>query len=149
MHRPRPDPVREGKLRAACDRCHDLKNRCVRIGGPDSRCDRCERLDIDCVYQKSSNMGRPKRQRKNTAVSQFRPSGPQQTTDQQTSGKASERTPEMSVIVAGGSELDGIQMEGDTIPSGSTTLIDSPSDAMSFLMSPKGWTYPSDVKSEK
>ncbi|CAG8887908.1 unnamed protein product [Penicillium egyptiacum] len=50
----------EGKLRAACDRCHELKNRCTRTGGLDSRCDRCERLDIDCVYNTSARMGRPR-----------------------------------------------------------------------------------------
>ncbi|RHZ55503.1 Zn(II)2Cys6 transcription factor domain-containing protein [Aspergillus thermomutatus] len=50
----------ERKLRAACDRCHELKNRCTRTGGPESRCDRCERLDIDCVYNTSARMGRPR-----------------------------------------------------------------------------------------
>lgn len=50
----------EGKLRAACDRCHELKNRCTRTGGSESRCDRCERLDIDCVYNTSAQMGRPR-----------------------------------------------------------------------------------------
>ncbi|KAB8227683.1 Zn(II)2Cys6 transcription factor domain-containing protein [Aspergillus alliaceus] len=50
----------ERKLRAACDRCHELKNRCTRAGGPESRCDRCERLDIDCVYNTSARMGRPR-----------------------------------------------------------------------------------------
>ncbi|PYH37828.1 Zn(II)2Cys6 transcription factor domain-containing protein [Aspergillus neoniger CBS 115656] len=48
------------KLRAACDRCHELKNRCTRTGGPDSRCDRCERLNIDCVYSTTGRMGRPR-----------------------------------------------------------------------------------------
>ncbi|GKZ79778.1 hypothetical protein AnigIFM56816_003984 [Aspergillus niger] len=48
------------KLRAACDRCHELKNRCTRTGGPESRCDRCERLDIDCVYNTTARMGRPR-----------------------------------------------------------------------------------------
>lgn len=51
---------REERLRAACDRCHELKNRCVRAGGPDSRCSRCERLDIDCVYRNVNRMGRPR-----------------------------------------------------------------------------------------
>ncbi|CAI7675003.1 unnamed protein product [Penicillium discolor] len=50
----------QGKLRAACDRCHELKNRCTRTGGSESRCDRCERLDIDCVYNTSAQMGRPR-----------------------------------------------------------------------------------------
>ncbi|KAE8163275.1 hypothetical protein BDV40DRAFT_311847 [Aspergillus tamarii] len=48
------------KLRAACDRCHELKNRCTRTGGPQRRCDRCERLDIDCVYNITARMGRPR-----------------------------------------------------------------------------------------
>ncbi|KAI1085702.1 hypothetical protein F5B20DRAFT_519381 [Whalleya microplaca] len=50
----------DGKLRAACERCRDLKNRCTRTGDPDSRCDRCERLDIDCVYGTNARMGRPR-----------------------------------------------------------------------------------------
>lgn len=50
----------EEKLRAACDRCHELKDRCTRTGGSESRCDRCERLDIDCVYNTSARMGRPR-----------------------------------------------------------------------------------------
>lgn len=56
----RVESNREGKLRAACDRCHELKNRCARTGGSESRCDRCERLDIDCVYNTSAQMGRPR-----------------------------------------------------------------------------------------
>ncbi|BCR97999.1 Zn(II)2Cys6 transcription factor domain-containing protein [Aspergillus luchuensis] len=50
----------ERKLRAACDRCHELKNRCTRTCGPEARCDRCERLDIDCVYNTTARMGRPR-----------------------------------------------------------------------------------------
>lgn len=53
----------ERKLRAACDRCHELKNRCTRTGGSESRCDRCERLDIDCVYNTSARIGRPRASR--------------------------------------------------------------------------------------
>lgn len=53
----------EGKLRAACERCRELKNRCTRTGDHDSRCDRCERLDIDCVYATNARMGRPRCQR--------------------------------------------------------------------------------------
>ncbi len=68
MHR--VESAREGRLRAACDRCHDLKNRCVRTGGGDSRCDRCERLDIDCVYRTASRIGRPRA----TTTTQRRPS---------------------------------------------------------------------------
>lgn len=47
------------RLRSSCDRCHELKNRCARMGGPDSRCERCDRLDIDCVYSSNMRMGRP------------------------------------------------------------------------------------------
>ena len=52
----------------------------------------------------------------------------------------SDRVPEASVIVAGGTgpELDGANTEVDTILNGSATLIESPSDAMSLLASPKG-----------
>ncbi|KAI1759408.1 hypothetical protein GGR53DRAFT_513695 [Hypoxylon sp. FL1150] len=56
----RAEPTTEGKLRAACERCRELKNRCTRTGDPDSRCDRCERLDIDCVYATNARMGRPR-----------------------------------------------------------------------------------------
>lgn len=57
------EPNTKNKLRAACDRCHELKNRCMRTRGPDARCDRCERLDIDCVYGVGARMGRPRIQR--------------------------------------------------------------------------------------
>jgi hypothetical protein len=62
-HRQESNSTREPKLRAACNRCHDLKNRCVRTGGPDSRCYRCERLNIDCVYRTNSRTGRPRAHR--------------------------------------------------------------------------------------
>lgn len=64
----RLQPANEAKLRSACDRCHDMKNRCTRSGGIESRCDRCERLDADCVYSKKSQVGRP-RTRKQDASS--------------------------------------------------------------------------------
>lgn len=60
MHRHKT--TQQGKLRGACDRCHELKNRCVRTGGPESRCDRCDRLNSDCVYRNTSRIGRPKAQ---------------------------------------------------------------------------------------
>ena len=136
MHRPQQQPVREGRLRAACDRCHDLKNRCVRVGGTDSRCDRCERLDIDCVYRNSSRMGRPKRQRKTSA---FRSRQSGEPSPRRMPGAASDRIPEISMTVAGPrSVFDRDQVEADPISSESTTLIDSSPDAMSLLMSPKG-----------
>lgn len=53
------------RLRSSCDRCHELKNRCARMGGPDSRCERCDRLDIDCVYSSGVRMGRPPGQKPN------------------------------------------------------------------------------------
>lgn len=141
MHRRRPEPNQEGRLRAACDRCHDLKNRCVRIGGPDSRCERCERLDIDCVYQNSSRIGRPRRQRKTST-----PQAAGQTSreaHQRVPSAASDRIQEESVIVTTGPGQDGIQAEADTILHDGAAPMDSPSDAMSFLMSPKGCiTYP-------
>lgn len=49
----------ESRFRAACDRCHELKNRCARRQGTDSRCERCERLELDCVYSTGARMGRP------------------------------------------------------------------------------------------
>ncbi|KAK2041396.1 hypothetical protein LZ31DRAFT_557006 [Colletotrichum somersetense] len=58
---------KDPKLRSACDRCHELKNRCTRSGGVESRCDRCERLDEDCVYSTRSQVGRP-RSRKQEAT---------------------------------------------------------------------------------
>jgi hypothetical protein len=68
--------VSDARLRAACDRCHELKNRCARAGAPDSRCERCERLDIDCVYSAGARMGRPPGQKPDIMDrldSQFRP----------------------------------------------------------------------------
>ncbi|KAF5004823.1 hypothetical protein FDECE_8700 [Fusarium decemcellulare] len=53
----------DAKLRAACDRCHELKIRCTRTGGTDSRCDRCDKNDIDCVYRAHRRIGRPKSQK--------------------------------------------------------------------------------------
>lgn len=52
------------KLRAACDRCHQLKNRCARSSKHESRCDRCVRLDIDCLFRPNARMGRPRGQRR-------------------------------------------------------------------------------------
>lgn len=60
------DPRRDTRLRASCDRCHELKNRCARTSGPDSRCERCDRLDIDCVYSSSMRIGRPPGQKSNS-----------------------------------------------------------------------------------
>ncbi|KAM0202732.1 hypothetical protein ACHAQI_010675 [Fusarium lateritium] len=53
----------DAKLRAAYDRCHELKIRCTRTGGTDSRCDRCDKNDIDCVYRAHRRIGRPKGQK--------------------------------------------------------------------------------------
>ncbi|KAG5655081.1 hypothetical protein KAF25_000204 [Fusarium avenaceum] len=53
----------DAKLRAACDRCHELKIRCTRTGGTESRCDRCDKNDIDCVYRAHRRIGRPKSQK--------------------------------------------------------------------------------------
>ncbi|KAH8651292.1 hypothetical protein BX600DRAFT_473337 [Xylariales sp. PMI_506] len=132
MHHQRSEPVREVKLRAACDRCHDLKNRCVRAGGLESRCERCERLDIDCVYRNSSSMGRPRRQKRPAAV-------PARHSSQDTRPRMMhDKTPETAVTDGGAHELDESHMEADTIPSGSTTLNDLPWDTTSLLMSPEG-----------
>ncbi|KAL4902780.1 hypothetical protein BDW74DRAFT_180479 [Aspergillus multicolor] len=62
----------ERRLRAACDRCHELKNRCTRTSGAESRCDRCERLDIDCVYNTSARIGRPRTSQKGASDSHAR-----------------------------------------------------------------------------
>ena len=134
MQRPRSESVREVKLRAACDRCHDLKNRCVRIGGAESRCERCERLDIDCVYRNTSSMGRPKRQKKTPAVPA--PQAGQATAHlRMVSGS---KTPEMAVTDAGGHDLDDTQMEADTIQAANTSLTDMTWDATSLVMSSEG-----------
>ncbi|KAL0943248.1 uncharacterized protein CTRU02_201134 [Colletotrichum truncatum] len=60
--------AKDAKLRSACDRCHDMKNRCTRFGGIESRCDRCERLDADCVYSTRSQVGRPKTRKQEAAL---------------------------------------------------------------------------------
>ncbi|KAE8154023.1 hypothetical protein BDV25DRAFT_6008 [Aspergillus avenaceus] len=72
------------KLRAACDRCHQLKNRCARSGGPESRCDRCERLDIDCIFRANARMGRPRGQRSHQRTSPASNSDGNQSTRNQT-----------------------------------------------------------------
>ncbi|KAI0469848.1 hypothetical protein GGR56DRAFT_661790 [Xylariaceae sp. FL0804] len=46
--------------RKSCDRCHDLKLRCVRSGNSDTTaCDRCLRKQAPCVYSSSLPKGRP------------------------------------------------------------------------------------------
>jgi len=160
QHRQPQESSREGKLRAACDRCHDLKNRCIRIGGPDSRCGRCERLDIDCVYQKSSRMGRPKRK---ASVVLSRQQLVEHTDEpnhrRMSSSVTSDMMPDMTLsaaitVAGGGSQggssssaiVDGSEMGGgaENISSASatttatTTLIESPFDVMSFLTTPEG-----------
>ncbi|KAI4859503.1 hypothetical protein F4820DRAFT_163634 [Hypoxylon rubiginosum] len=52
--------TRPRKQRAACDRCHALKNRCSPSGSGDNKCDRCHRLGIRCVYSLKAPLGRPK-----------------------------------------------------------------------------------------
>ncbi|ORY67809.1 uncharacterized protein BCR38DRAFT_407745 [Pseudomassariella vexata] len=118
--------AKEGKLRAACDRCHDLKNRCVRTGREDSRCDRCERLDIDCVYRNTSRIGRPKTQRRTSVVSQD---------DSRSANMNNMPIPGSSPLCTSASITDMNQMETNT--SGGTILNESPSDAMSLLVSPE------------
>jgi len=44
--------------RAACDRCHQIKNRCSREPGC-RECERCTRLGITCNYSAPLRMGRP------------------------------------------------------------------------------------------
>ncbi|KXH26573.1 hypothetical protein CSIM01_02874 [Colletotrichum simmondsii] len=66
----RLQPANETKLRSACDRCHDMKNRCTRSGGIESRCDRCERLDADCVYSKKSQVGRPRTRKQDASLAE-------------------------------------------------------------------------------
>ncbi|CAJ0544173.1 Ff.00g034840.m01.CDS01 [Fusarium sp. VM40] len=43
----------DAKLRAACDRSHELNIRCTRTGGTESRCDWCDKNDIDLGYMYS------------------------------------------------------------------------------------------------
>ncbi|KAI1766327.1 hypothetical protein GGR53DRAFT_220288 [Hypoxylon sp. FL1150] len=52
--------ARPRRQRAACDRCHALKNRCSPSGSGDKKCDRCHRLNIRCVYSLKAPLGRPK-----------------------------------------------------------------------------------------
>ncbi|KAK3936663.1 hypothetical protein QBC46DRAFT_321086 [Diplogelasinospora grovesii] len=128
----RLESAREGRLRAACDRCHDLKNRCVRTGGGDSRCDRCERLDIDCVYRNTSRIGRPRTQRRASIVS----SQPQHTgregsyqDDESREANSHRRAPRKRSFDASAAGTD----QRETEVSRNTTLVDSPSDVMSLL----------------
>lgn len=52
----------EPDKRFACDRCHALKLRCLRKGGPDAEgesCARCHRASALCRYSPSERLGRP------------------------------------------------------------------------------------------
>ncbi|KAK6225242.1 hypothetical protein QIS74_01289 [Colletotrichum tabaci] len=60
----------DAKFRSACDRCHDMKNRCTQSGRIESRCDRCERLDADCVYSKKSQVGRPRTRKEDASLAE-------------------------------------------------------------------------------
>jgi Fungal Zn(2)-Cys(6) binuclear cluster domain len=135
--------TQEAKLRAACDRCHDLKNRCVRTGGPESRCDRCGRLDIDCVYRNTSRMGRPKAQRRTSVVSQPQPGGEHNyengsreanTNSRRDPNKRLSDTPQL----AADKNQAQAEVTAETRTNGNTTLNESPSDVMSLLVSPEG-----------
>lgn len=59
----RPSGVRE-----ACDRCHDLKSRCIKPPNS-SVCSRCHRLQLRCTHSPPLRLGRPsnKRQRHHAA----------------------------------------------------------------------------------
>lgn len=144
MHRLEFGNGREGKLRAACDRCHDLKNRCLRTGGPDSRCDRCERLDIDCVYRNTSRIGRPRTQRRQSSVSQPQPSiiaehsGFQNDTREPHGGHRRVPSKRSHHVSMTGSALSDSLNQAEIDTSANTALIESPSDVMSLLVSPEG-----------
>lgn len=139
MHR--LETSRDGKLRAACDRCHDLKNRCVRTGGPDSRCNRCERLDIDCVYRNSSRMGRPKAQRRASVASRAQSTWEDnyqdepRETDVNRRRDSDKRPSDTSICTAG---INSGRTDVEVSTSGSTTINDSPSDILNFLVAPEG-----------
>lgn len=105
----------DAKLRSACDRCHDMKNRCTRSGGIESRCDRCERLDADCVYSKKSQVGRP-RTRKQDATSAG---------GERTSRSRSPGTPTSSRLVP----LEDVRLE--TTPTDGTLQFDFDNSASS------------------
>ena len=45
--------------RAACDKCHDSKTRCLKDVNSDG-CQRCTRLGLACTYRPPLRMGRPK-----------------------------------------------------------------------------------------
>jgi hypothetical protein len=139
----RLEATREAKLRAACDRCHDLKNRCVRTGGPDSRCDRCERLDIDCVYRTNSRTGRPRAERQ--------PPEPELQLSQGRRGKNSEsfhttksrkvhsrQSPRRKSSDTAPSAVDSDQNDLETGNTSGNSLDGSTSDAMDLVVSPEG-----------
>jgi hypothetical protein len=46
--------------RTACDRCHALKNRCIKSDDDQGSCDRCMRLQVECIYSPPLRVGRPK-----------------------------------------------------------------------------------------
>jgi len=136
------ESARESRLRAACDRCHDLKNRCVRTGGIDSRCDRCERLDIDCVYRNTLRIGRPRTtQRRASTISRSQLHSSESTSRQEEEARDGNhrRVPsKRSFEEIAGSSVDASTVEEESRGNGNSTLIGSPSDVMSLLVTPNG-----------
>ena len=133
---PRLDSAMEGKLRAACDRCHDLKNRCVRTGGPESRCDRCERLDIDCVYRNTSRIGRPRTQRRSSVAARVQNTVRESFQDELGALRHGHGTRKESVSTSAPSSAGTVLTESES--SGNASLMESPTDVMSLLVSPEG-----------
>lgn len=59
--------------REACDRCHNLKSRCIKPRHS-SVCSRCQKLGVSCVYSPPLRVGRPKGKRNQTAEGRSRQS---------------------------------------------------------------------------
>jgi hypothetical protein len=63
--------------RDSCDRCHELKTRCVPVTADRSACQRCDRLSLLCSYSPPRQTGRPRRHRKGKSQAEA-PAKPQQ-----------------------------------------------------------------------
>lgn len=66
------------QVRDACDRCHSIKTRCVRIEHDGPVCQRCDRLGLPCCYSPPGQTGRPPgvRKRKNPNTGSEEPTRP-------------------------------------------------------------------------
>lgn len=66
-------PSMKIRKRYACDKCHNLKSKCMRTS-EDNECKRCARLGLDCVYSAPLPLGRLRGRRRPNSSSKTAPS---------------------------------------------------------------------------